>query len=363
LIWLTGGSGRRRTGQYARLALRLPGILLKWIIGLTTGLVGGERIVGLSRIRILGWRRDRIPRLSGILDRLTRILWLTRVLWLTWILWLPRILWLNWLAGILRLPRILRLDWLSRILGLYGWIGLLTRELLELRRVLRLLSGVLLGLPHDRWILGLTCLTRERRWHRLTGILNRLARQLSRILELARILRLLAPLRLHPGKIHLLGLRGILGLGLPWLNHLPWIGRSGCTGISGLHRISGLYRISRLWRITWLCLIPRLAWRKHLPRLSGILRILLLRILGLRVGVALGDRLFRPGARNTVARSPQGHVQSRVNGLAILVRGGLRTGWNSRRLSGCRGGSPGLSRTRVLRGFSRVRSGLHQRVG
>jgi hypothetical protein len=259
----------------------------------------------------LDWRRHRIPWLSWILDRLTRILWL------------PRILWLDWLTGVLGLPR---------ILGLRGRVGL-TGELLQLLRVLWLLSGVLLRLPQDRRILRLSCLTSERRWRGLTRILDRLARQLSWILKLTGVLRLLASLRLYARKIHLLGLRGIWRL--PWLNGLPWIGRVGRTGISRLSRITWLCWIARL------CWISRLAWKRRLPRLGGILRVLRLRILGLRVGVALGERLFRPVARNAVARSPQSHVQSRIDRLAVLVGGGLRsgglsTGWSSRRLRGRR---------------------------
>jgi len=125
-------------------------------------------------------------------------------------LWLPRILGLAGLTGILCLTWILWLPW---ILGLSGRVRL-TSELLELLRVLRLLPGELRHLPGDRWVLGLTRLTRERCWyglarHGLARIerLDRLPRQLARILKLAWVLRLLPGLRLLPRKIHLLTLR------------------------------------------------------------------------------------------------------------------------------------------------------------
>ena len=261
----------------------------------------------------MAWRRGRISWLSWILDWLTRILWLPRILGLgrlTRILWLTRILGYRltrilWLTGIL---------WLARILWLSGRVGL-TRERLELRRVLWLLPGELL--PRERRILGLTWLTGILwlpwiLW--LTGILGRLARQLSWILKLAGVLGLRHARRLHPRKIHLLGLRGIL-----WLSRLNDLPRK--LRLARLTRI--LWLPQKLWlpRLTGILWLPR---KLRLDRLTGILwltGILGLRILRLRIGVALG-RLFRPGARNTVARSPQGHVQPRINKLAILVGGG-----------------------------------------
>ena len=106
LIWLTGRSRRLRSdGLHVGLTRqrRLAGILLEWIVRLTSRLVGRKRIVRLTRIRLLAWRRHRITWLYRILDRLTGILWLARILRLdrlTGILWLPRILWLDWLTRI-----------------------------------------------------------------------------------------------------------------------------------------------------------------------------------------------------------------------------------------------------------------------
>jgi hypothetical protein len=86
----------------------------------------------------------------------------------------------------------------------------LTGELLELGRVLRLLAGELLRLPRERWVLGLTCLTRERCWRGLAGKLDRLPRQLAWILKLAGVLGLLPWLNGLPRNVHrLAGLRGI----------------------------------------------------------------------------------------------------------------------------------------------------------
>jgi len=157
---------------------------------------------------------------------------------------------------------------LSRIHRLGSRSVWLTRELLELLRVLGLLSGKLRCLSRCRRILRLTGLS-GKRLHRLAGDLwlhrlaiNRGCGRLAGILELAGVpswlpgLRLLSWIeRLLPGLWLLSRIDRLLSI-LRWVWRLP--------------RLAGVHRLSRISWLAGQCL----AWLQ----LPGLCRILRLRV-------------------------------------------------------------------------------------